>query len=29
MTEYDERVIDHCKISGKNYIVRMIDVAGR
>ena len=29
MTEYDERVIGHWKISGNNYIVKMIDFAGR
>ena len=28
MTEYDERVIDYWKISGINYIVKMIDDAG-
>ena len=27
-TEYDERVNDYCKISGINYIVKMIDDAG-
>ena len=27
-TEYDERVKDYCKISGNNYIVKMIDEAG-
>ena len=28
MTEYDERVKDYWKISGINYIVKMIDDAG-
>ena len=28
MAEYDERVKDYWKISGKNYIVKMIDDAG-
>ena len=28
MTEYDERVIDYWKISGINYIVKMIDGRG-
>ena len=28
MTECDERVVDYCKISGNNYIVKLIDDKG-